>query len=74
MNHQTPCDDCPKAQSCKEKRHACHAFALYVNDGRIESKGARKPDRLTYAKVMFYEEDNSLIRGIYKQLRSELLT
>ena len=73
MGKPTPCDDCNRRQSCKENLLACHAFALFVNDGRIENRASRMPTRAIYAQVMWYDNDEALIRNIFKQLRKEFV-
>jgi hypothetical protein len=72
LTEQTPCDGCIHFNRCKTKRHACDAFALYVNNGSVNWTIPRLPTRRTYSRVTrLGDGENSLIRQINKKLREE---
>jgi hypothetical protein len=74
INEQTPCDGCVHKQACKEKRLACYAFALYVNDGRVDWSVPRKPTRRIYSRAMrIGSGESTLIREINKLMRERVL-
>lgn len=68
VNEATPCEGCIHEQTCKQNKHACNAFALYVNNGTVNWTIPRKPTRRTYARVMWFD-DKALIREIHQQQR-----
>jgi hypothetical protein len=65
-----PCETCDKKKECGRNRTACHAFALYVHDGRFrpESVVPREPTRSVYSRLMWFDDD-TLIRQIQFELR-----
>jgi hypothetical protein len=70
LNEPTPCYGCVHIQKCGTKRLACDAFAIYVNDGRVNWEIPRLPTRRTYTQVMRLGDGNSsLMRRINKKLR-----
>ena len=70
MQEPTPCDGCIHLSKCGTKRLACDAFAIYVNDGRVNWEIPRLPTRRTYTQVMRLGDGNSsLMRRINKKLR-----
>ena len=73
MNEDTPCDGCIHAQKCGQKRLACFAFALYVNNGTVDWTIPRSPTRNTYARIM-WREDVSLTREVNKYAREHSLS
>lgn len=73
INEDTPCEGCIHAINCATKRHACDAFALYVNDGEVNWNIPRLPTRRIYTQTMrLGDGGSSLIRRINKKLRKEL--
>ena len=73
MQEPTPCDGCIHMDKCGTKRLACDAFALYVNDGRVDWDIPRLPTRRTYAMTMrLGDGGGALIRSINKKLRERV--
>ena len=70
LSEDTPCEGCIHMQKCGEKRHACDAFAVYVNSGEVNWEIPRLPTRRTYVRTMrLGNGDSSLMRGINKKLK-----
>ncbi len=70
LQEATPCDGCVHLTKCGDQKLACDAFALYVNDGRVNWEIPRAPTRRTYIQAMRLGDGSSaLIRRINKKLR-----
>jgi hypothetical protein len=70
MQEPTPCDGCIHVAKCGSKRLACDAFALYVNDGRVNWEIPRLSTRRTYTQAMrIGNGESALIRRLNKKLR-----
>ena len=55
LNEDMPCTGCIHAQKCGEKKLACFAFALYVNNGTVNWNIPRLPSKRIYKRIMFFE-------------------
>jgi len=56
LNEDLPCDGCYHEQTCADNKLACHAFGLYVVNGRAHKSAPRKPTRRTYARIMWFDD------------------
>lgn len=63
LNEDMPCTGCVHAQKCGDKKLACFAFAMYVNNGSVDWTIPRLPSRRTYNRVMF-QENSGLTREV----------
>jgi len=73
INEETPCEGCIHEPKCATQRHACDAFAVYVNNGQVNWEISRLPTRRIYTQTMrLGDGGSSLIRRINKKLRKEL--
>lgn len=57
MDEPCPCDDCSFSDLCRDKAHACQAFATYVHSlsGNAWLKKSRNPSRSWYLAAMELE-------------------
>jgi hypothetical protein len=72
MQEPTPCDGCIHKSKCGDGRLACDAFALYVDNGRVNWVIPRLPTRRTYNQTMrIGQGESAIIRRIKKKLRQK---
>jgi hypothetical protein len=77
LQEATPCDGCIHVAKCGDRKLACDAFAIYVNDGSVNWDIPRLPTRRTYSQTMRigtgWNAGYALMRGINKKLKERAL-